>query len=350
MLIPVSHILPLTTIQRRRFLPMAGKVLVRAGQEVTADEVIATTDAFASHISLDLERGLGVPRGKITQYLKRKVGDEVSEGAVIANRSGMLGRSVRAPRAGKIVTVGGGQVLLQVSQKPFQLKAGIPGTVIQVEADYGAIIQATGAWVQGVWGNGKVSTGSLSLAVEQPNQAITTKDLDPSLRGQILLAGYCVDPKVFEELMHFKMRGLILGSMSTRLIPMAMKMPYPVMVLDGFGSLGINMAAFRLLSSNIEREASLNAAVFNHATGQRPEVIIAMKGQGAPPVPMDLQTISVGQQVHILRAPHQGKVGTIERLLGVVRMPNGLRAEAAEVIISEKDSALVPLANLEILG
>jgi hypothetical protein len=350
MLISVSHILPLTTIQRRRFLPVAGKVLVRAGQEVTSDEIIATTDAFASHISLDLERGLGIPKGKITQYLKRKVGDEVSEGAVIATRSGMIGRSVRAPRAGKLVAVGGGQALLQVSQKPFELKAGIPGTVIQVEADYGAIIQTTGAWVQGVWGNGKISSGNLALAVEQPDQAITTKDLDPSLRGQIILAGYCVDPKVFEDLIAFKMRGLVLGSMSTRLIPIAMKMPYPVMVLDGFGAMGINMAAYRLLSTNVEREASLNAAVFNHQTGQRPELIIPMKGQGAPPVPMDLQTISVGQQVHVLRAPYQGKVGTIERLLGVVRMPNGLRVEAAEVNLTEKDSALVPLANLEILG
>lgn len=350
MLIPVSHTLPLTTVQRRRFLPTPGKVLVRAGQEVTADEVIAITDAFSNHISIDLERGLGVPKGKVNQYLKRKVGDEVAEGAVIASRSGAIGRSVRAPKAGKLVTVGGGQVLLQVKQKPFELKAGIPGTVIQVEADYGAIIQTSGAWVQGVWGNGKVSTGGLALAVEQPDQAITVSDLDPALRGLVLLAGYCVDPKVFDELAKFKMRGLILGSMATRMIPYAMKAPYPVIVLDGFGAMGINQAAFRLLSTNVERDVSLNAALFDRQTGQRPEVIIPMKGQGAPPVPMDLQNVEVGQQVHILRAPYQGKVGTIERLLGVVRFPNGLRVEAAEVSLGEEDRALVPLANLEILG
>jgi hypothetical protein len=317
---------------------------------VVADEVIAITDAFANHISIDLERGLGVQKGKIAQYLKRKVGDEVSEGAVIASRSGIIGRSIRAPRAGKLVTVGGGQVLLQVSQKPYELKAGIPGTVIQVEADYGAIIQTTGAWVQGVWGNGKVSTGSLALAVEQPDQAVTTKDLDPAERGLILLAGYCIDPKVLEEFAKYKMRGLILGSMSTRLIPVAMRMPYPIMVLDGFGTMGINLTAFRLLSTNIEREISMNAAVFNRQTGQRPEIVIPMKGQGAPPVPMDLQTVSVGQQVHILRAPYHGKVGTIERMVGTIRFPNGLRVEAAEISIGEKEKALVPLANLEILG
>jgi hypothetical protein len=350
MLIPVSHTLPLTTVQRRRFLPTPGKVLVRAGQEVTADEVIAVTDAFASHISIDLERGLGVPKGKVTQYLKRKIGDEIAEGAVIASRSGVIGRSVRAPRAGKLVTVGGGQVLLQVKQKPYELKAGIPGTVIQVEADYGAIIQTTGAWVQGVWGNGKISTGGLALAVEQPDQAITSKDLDPAQRGLILLAGYCVDPQVFEELAKFTMRGLILGSMATRLIPVAMRAPYPVIVLDGFGAMGINQAAFRMLSTNVERDVSMNAAPFDRQSGQRPEVVIPMKGQGAPPVPMDLQNVEVGQLVHILRAPYQGQVGTIQRLVGVVRFPNGLRVEAAEVSLGEENTALVPLANLEILG
>ena len=282
MLIPVSHTLPLTTVQRRRFLPLAGKVLVRAGQEVTADEVIATTDAFASHISIDLERGLGVPKNKVAEHLKRKVGDEISEGAVIASRSGVVSRTVRAPRKGKLVTVSGGQVLLQVSQRPFELQAGIPGTVIQVEPDYGAIIQATGAWVQGVWGNGKVSTGLLTMPVEQPDKAISSKDLDTSQRGSILVAGYCADPHIFELITKFKINGLILGSMATRLIPVAMKTRFPVMVLDGFGAMGINMADFRLLSTNLEREVSLNAAIYEFNTGQRPELVIPMEGAGQP--------------------------------------------------------------------
>jgi hypothetical protein len=350
MLIPVTHTLPITTVQRRRFLPTPGKVLVRAGQEVTADEIIAVTDAFAKHLSIDLERGLGVPKGKVNQYLKRKIGDEIPEGGVIASRSGLLGRSVRAPQAGKLVTVAGGQVLLQVTQRPYELKAGIPGTVIQIEADYGAIIQTTGAWVQGVWGNGKISTGGLAMATQQPDDPLTSKDLDPALRSLILLAGYCVDPQVFEDMAKLTMKGLILGSMATRLIPIAMRAPFPVIVLDGFGSMGINMTAFRLLSTNVERNISLNAAPFQQQTGQRPEVIIPMEGQGAPPVPMDLQTVALGQPVHILRAPYQGQVGTIARMMGMVRFPNGLHAEAAEVAVSDEDTVLVPLANLEILG
>ena len=132
MLIPVTHILPLTTIERRRFLPIEGKVLVRAGQDVRADEVIATADVYAEHISLDLARGLGVPKNKVTSYLKRGISEEIPAGGVIATKAGLFSRVVRAPRAGKLVAVGGGQALLQVSHQPYELLAGIPGTVFKV--------------------------------------------------------------------------------------------------------------------------------------------------------------------------------------------------------------------------
>jgi hypothetical protein len=36
MLAPVTHILPLATVQRQRVLPVPGRVLVRKGQEVAA--------------------------------------------------------------------------------------------------------------------------------------------------------------------------------------------------------------------------------------------------------------------------------------------------------------------------
>ena len=92
MLIPVTHVLPLTTIERRRMLPVAGTVLVRSGQEVSATDVIATADIYAEHISLDLARGLGVPKNKVAEMLRRKIGEDVAEGAVIASRSGLVTR------------------------------------------------------------------------------------------------------------------------------------------------------------------------------------------------------------------------------------------------------------------
>ena len=350
MLIPVTHILPVTTIERRRLLPIAGTVLVRAGQEVRAEEVIATADLKGEHISLDLARGLGVPKNKTTSYLKRDIGEDIPEGGVIASRAGLVSRVVRAPKAGKLVAVGGGQALLQISRKPFELKAGIPGTVSKIEADYGAIIQVTGAWIQGVWGNGQISSGGLYVAADSPEHVLQSKDLDPSQRGQVMFAGYCNNPQLLDTLGKIKMRGLILGSMDTRLRPMAARLPYPIMVLEGFGKIPINPVAYRLLSTSAQRDTTLNAARFDRTTGERPEVIIPVAGQIGSSLPVDLEPLEIGKRVRMLQPPYRGLVGTVSRLAGIQRMPNGLRTESVEITLGEQEKVVVPVANIEILG
>lgn len=349
MLIPVTHILPLTIIERRRFLPVPGEVLVRAGQDVRADDIVAKANVHAEHISLDLSRGLGVPKGKVTDYLKRAIGENISEGGIIASKPGVVSRVVRVPKAGKLVAVGGGQALLQISRKPFELPAGIPGTVFKVEAELGVVIQCTGAWIQGVWGNGKIGVGGLFVCAESPDHVLTPKDVDPSHRGQIMLAGHCADPRVLELLITNKMRGLILGSMATRLMPAAAKMPYPIIVLDGFGKMPINTAAFQLLSTSDARETTLNATPYNRDTGERPEAILPVSGDIAANVPVDLTHIEAGKLVRITKTPYHGQVGTVENLLDFAKMPNGLLANAAEVAFSDEEKVVVPLANLEIL-
>lgn len=350
MFVPVTHILPLTIIERRRMLPVAGSVLVRTGQEVRAEEVIAKANLYADHISLDLARGLGVPKHAVSGYLKRSIGDEVSEGSIIAQKAGMISRVVRAPKKGVLVAVGGGQALLQVNRRPYELKAGIPGVVTKIVADYGAVIQVSGAWIQGVWGNGKIGTGGLFVVAETPSDEVRAKDLDPSQRGQVMFAGYCGSVDVLEQLASIKMRGLILGSMPTRLRPAAAQMPYPIMVLEGFGRIPVNPVAFKLLSTSGQREITLNAAQVDQATGTRPEIIIPVAGGQISARPVSLEHIEEGKQVRVLRAPYQGKVGTVHALPGKVRMPNGLRAEAVEVLLNEEDKVLLPLANIEILG
>ena len=350
MLIRATHILPLTTIERRRVLPVAGTILVRAGQEVTADEVIATADIHAEHITLDLARGLGVPKGKVTGYLRRTISENVPEGGVIASRSGVVSRTVRAPQAGKLVAVGGGQALLQVSRTPYKLLAGIPGTVFKVEGDTAVVIQTRGAWVQGLWGNGKVGVGGLYVAAKSPDHVFTIKDVDPSQRGQVMFAGHCTDVKLLEQLMQIKMRGLILGSMETRIMPAAAKMPYPIMVLEGFGKIPINDAAFKLLSTSGEREISLNASVYNRISGERPEAVIPHGGEINASMPVELDMLDVGKRVRILRAPYQSSIGTVTEVSGVTQLPNGLRTETVEVTLSTEEKVTIPVANIEILG
>jgi hypothetical protein len=332
-------------------LPVEGIVLVRAGQEVKANEVIAQAEINPEHISLNLERGLGVPKHKVSNYLKRAIGDDIPEGGVVASRSGMFSREVRAPRAGKLVAVGGGQALLQVSNRPFDLLAGIPGTVLEIKADQGAVIQTTGAWIQGVWGNGQLDVGPLQSIPQQTNQSITPGQLDSSYEGSIVLAGHCGDWAALEKGAEIRLKGLILGSMATRMIPVASRVPYPIILIDGFGKIPMNSAAYNLLSTNVQREVTLNAMHYNPLTGDRPEVIIPLSRVENPPMPINISQVKASDRVRILRQPYQGAIGTVDSVLpGVTRFPSGLQLEASEVVLEDGEKVVVPLANIEVLG
>ena len=351
MLTQVVHILPLAKIRRQRFLPVAGTVLVRAGQDVKADDVIARANINAEHITLDIERGLGVPRTKIMDYMKRSIGDDIPEKSVVASRSGMFSRVVRAPRAGKLVAIGGGQALLQVSNRPFELRSGIPGSVVEITADFGATIQTTGAWIQGVWGNDRLGVGLLHVISEEAGNVLTSAQLDPSFRGGILMAGHCGDQKTLEMISEMKMKGLILGSIPTKLLPIAHKMPYPIIVIDGFGKIPMSNSAYNLLSTNAQREVTLNAMKYDLLTGDRPEIIIPLTGVDNPPIPINLGRLNAGDRVRIIRAPYMGAIGMVNTIFpSSIRFPSGLQTEAAEIILEDEEKAVVPLANIEVLG
>ncbi|MBW8010213.1 MAG: hypothetical protein FVQ83_03075 [Chloroflexi bacterium] len=351
MIAHVTHILPLASIRRKRILPIKGTVLVRAGQKVTPTDIIAQADLTPEHIVLDIARGLGVSPNKAASYITREIGDEISEGSKVASRSGFASRVVRSPFPGRLVSISGGQVLIEIKNKPFQLKAGIPGSIASIEAERGAIIETNGAWIQGVWGNGKVDYGQLTILSKDLDHIVTPDGFDVSQRGTMMLGGYCNQAKALETAADVPIRGLILSSLAPKLISTAIKMPYPIIVLEGFDQVKMNSAAHTLLTTNESRELAINAESYNRFEGKRPEIVIPLQGAGDSPTPLNVETFTQGQKVRILRSPHASTVAKITFVQpGLTRFPSGLRAAAANVELEDGEKAVVPLANIEVLG
>jgi transcription antitermination factor NusG len=139
--------------------------------------------------------------------------------------------------------------------------------------------------------------------------------------------------------------------MATNLIPVAARMPYPIIVLDGFGQNPVNSAAHTLLVTNEGREITINAEPYDRFSGKRPEAIIPLPPAGEPRIPRNVTRFTAGQQVRVVRAPFAHKVGVIEALSPeAVAFPSGLRLPAARVEFSDGNKELVPLANIEVLG
>lgn len=351
MLAPTHHILPLTAILRERRLPIAGTVIARPGQKVSATDVIAEAKWSHEHVLIDVANALHLPAQAADRLIRCKTGDVLPAGSVVAVGGRPIRKSIKTPKQGRVVAAGGGQVLLETGETSIQLRAGIPGLVVDLIPGYGVILQNFGSLIQGVWGNGRIGTGSLVNIMEQADSVFSAISLDVSRRGSIILGGMCREAESLQAAGEMQVRGLILSSILPSLLPLAGQMRYPIMVTDGFGSLPMNSAAWKLLSTNVDREATLNAEAYDRYTGARPEVIIPLPVAQEPPEPRRLEEFAAGQMVRMRRPPSPGSIGTIAALRpGQSMLPSGVRAPAAEVKLESGETVLVPLVNLEVVG
>lgn len=351
MLAPVTHVLPLTTIVRERVLPVAGKVSAHVNQRVNPTDVIAEATFAREHVLLDVARTFGVSAAAADKLIKVHEGDRLIANALVAEAGGIFPRSIRAPRAGRVMVAGSGQVLMEVGDTRIELRAGLPGVVTQVLPERGVVIRTAGALVQGVWGNGRIDNGLMISLLEKPDDVLTADRLDVSLRGSVILGGHVRDAETLKVAAELPIRGLIISSLPSALITNAYQVRYPILVMEGFGAIPMNSAAFKLLTTSNKREATVNAEHFDRYSGNRPEVIIPLPISNEPPEPSKYEHFAVGQQIRMRRPPNAGMIGTLSNLpAGLSTLPNGLRVMAADVKLENGESALVPLVNLEVVG
>ena len=351
MLAPVLHVLPLATITRERTLPVAGKVNVHVNQRVNPTDVIAEANYAREHVLLDVARTFGVSASAADKMIKVNQGDRVMQNAMIAESGGMFPRTIKAPRAGRVMVVGSGQVLMEVGDTRVELRAGLPGVVTQVLPERGVVIRTAGALIQGVWGNGRIDNGLMVNLMQKPDDILSGERLDVSLRGSVILGGHVRDVETLRAAAELPVRGLILSSILSSLLVTAYQMRYPILVTEGFGALPMNSAAYRLLTTNDKREATVNAEHFDRYNGNSPEVIIPLPVSSDPPEPNPFEMFTVGQTVRLRRPPNAGMIGTLSALpSGLSLLPSGLRAPAAEIRLENGETVLVPLVNMEVVG
>jgi hypothetical protein len=347
---PITHILAGTSFRRERLLPMNGRVLARRGQQVSPIDVVAEAVLNPEHMLLDIARGLGLSAQQADKLLQCKAGDEVGEGDILAGRLGIGRRVVRAPFPGRVMVAGEGQILLQLDGQPQELKAGYPGLVVDLIGERGVIIETSGALIQGVWGNGHINYGLLSVQALAPNAFLAVEQLDISLRGMVILGSICTDERVLQAAEELPVRGLILGSMDSALVPLALRLSYPIILIEGFGHLPLNPQAFKLLTSGERCETAINAEPWNRLASTRPEIVLAAPSQSNLQPLQDVATFNPGQTVRMISRPYHGRLGMLETLhYGLNKLPNGLSAPAADVRLENGEVVLIPLANLEIL-
>ena len=345
----MTQIHSLTLIRRNRLLPVPGEINVRPGQKVHPTDVVAQASIPSRHYLVDVGRVLSARTSEAAEKLIiRKPGEILEKHDIIAETGGMFSRVIRTPGPGRVVSIHKGRVLIEAESEEIALKAGFTGHVSRVIADRGVSIETYGALIQGVWGNGRIDCGPLVVEESSMEGELSSSALGVTARGTIVMAGTCSSEEMLDLAKSIEIGGLILGSMPSVLIPIVQVLPFPVILLSGFGKMGMDEVSRRVLVNNSGREVSMNAVRWNRLTGDRPEIYIPLPAEAEPS--STESAFSVGQKVRVHSGTYAGMVGNIDQILpGFTQLPSGLRTNAAKVKFDQRSGEIFPLVNLDIV-
>jgi len=346
-----TQVTPLTTIRRERILPVPGDVLVRIGERVEPTQVVARADLPGDFRILHIAHSLGVPVSRVKRCLQVNLGDEVQRGQVIARRGRLSANSVKSPIDGAVTAIGGGRILIEAPPAPLELRAYVYGVVSNVLAHYGAVIETTGALIQGAWGAGGESLGALKCMVKNPNESLQAKAIDPSCHGMILVGGAGISDAALRRAQELQVRGIVVGGLPPELLSLVAQLPFPLVATECIGAVPMSTPIFRLLATHDGREASISGRMQPRWGIVRPEIIIPLPAGTLPPTQIQPGApLTVGTRVRLVRAPYVGAVGTVVALPAHAHpIETGARVHGAQVDIGQEAPVFVPLVNLEIL-
>ncbi|MFQ5942987.1 MAG: hypothetical protein ACE5JF_05490 [Anaerolineales bacterium] len=341
----------MTKVQRERKLEGPGVLTVRVREKVQSTDVIAEVQPQPRHHFLDLASALGVSDTEAARLLRVDLGSRVEAGQVLAGPAGIARRTVRAPANGKVISLSRGRVLFEAREGARTVHAGVPGEVSGSDGASSVVISAVGALVQGAWGNGRRGWGVLRDVGESRSARLEPSELDMILRGAVVLVGVVDNAQSLQQATEIPIRGLVSGSMASELIPIALHMPYPILLTEGFGDTPMNSPTYDLLSTNAGREANLEASLLEPYEPQQPDILIPLPATQELKRPERIVQLQPGVQVRALRAPHAGAVGNLLHLMpGVESFPSGILARSAMVELEGIGSVAMPLSNLEVIA
>ncbi|MCJ7492255.1 MAG: hypothetical protein MUP15_08940, partial [Dehalococcoidia bacterium] len=316
-------------VRRQRHLPLDGDVLVKVGDRVDGDQVIARSELPGDVEMVNVSHRLGCLPAEVEERMLKKAGEEVEEGEVIARSSSLFGlykNECQAPVTGTIETVSKvtGQVLIRKPPMPIELTAYVPGEVTQVLEGRGAVVEAEAAMVQGIFGIGGETLGEILVAVNGPDMPLQASQLGDGAAGKVVLGGKSANLAALKRAQEVGVSALVVGGIEAadleefmgRAIGVAITgsedVGLTLVVTEGFGDIEMSARTFELLAAREGQRASVNGATQIRAGVIRPEVIIPVQttvGPGVGAVAAGAAGLKVGDAVRIIREPFFGVLG-----------------------------------------
>lgn len=361
-----------TVVRKRRLLPIPGEVLVRVGDRVRAEDVVARAELPGRVHVVNVANLLGVAPDEVREFLSKQEGQEVAAEEVIAETKPFIKwfkTEVRSPIQGKLESVSQvtGQILLREPPQRLNLLAYVDGSVVEVLPRQGVVVESHCSMVQGIFGIGGETWGELAPAVKASDEALTPALLSPAMKGKIVVGGAFLGIDTMTRAREIGVAGLVVGGVHDKdlrellgydlgvAITGTERVGFTLVITEGFGEIPMAPKTFQLLSAYAGERASLSGATQIRAGVIRPELLIP-RGQGGPqdrqeePATGERAGIKPGDQVRIIRDPLFGRIG---RVIGLPPDLKKIETESdvrvIEVDFGEGATAVIPRANVEII-
>jgi len=360
-----------TIIRKTRRLPIKGEVLVREGDMVEADTVVARAYLPGILQTVRVAQTLGIEPKQIREVLKVKEGDTVEKEQVIAETKGFFGlfRGIcKSPVRGTVELISPvtGHVGVREPPTVIEVNAYVRGRVVQVMPEEGAVIETQGAFVQGIFGVGGERQGILRMLVQSPDEVLTEAHLTDDLAGAIVVGGAGIESGALRKAARLGIVGIVAGGIRDAdlveflgfdigvAITGQEDIPLSIIVTEGFGVMRMAQRTFNLLKRLEGQRASINGATQIRAGVIRPEIVVPLEVAEHPLEAMptaESQQLNIGVPIRIIREPYFGKLGRVRALPpDLVEIESGARVRVLEAELEDGTVVTVPRANVEIIA
>ena len=355
-------------VTKERRLPLPGEVLVKVGDRVNFDTVIAKSEVPGDPYIVKASQILGVEAEELQPYVTRKKGDKVRKGEILAQYValfGMFKKFAYSPIDGTVETISqvSGQIVVRPPPTPIAVTAYIPGTIVRIIPNEGAFVETKASYIQGIFGLGGETQGKIRVSVKNPDDVLMPELVSTSDKGCILVGGSQVTLDTVKKAIQVGAAGIVVGGMSYadiiqftgEVIGVAItgqeELGLTLIITEGIGRIAMSMRTFDLLKKFEGSIVSMNGATQIRAGVIRPEIVKPLLEPVEEEKALDLVGgMTVGTPVRIIRDPYFGLIGRVSALpVDLQKITTESHVRVLEVELEEGRRVLVPRANVEII-
>ncbi len=367
---PGLRVTKAAVIRKERKLPLPGEVLVKKGDRVNAEDIVARTELPGNVQPINVAGLLSVPPEDVPSLMLKKEGEAVKKGEPIAQSKGFFGlfkSTVTAPADGIIESISRitGQVILREPPIPVEVNAYVDGVIVDIFENEGVVVETKASFIQGIFGIGGERIGYIKALVHNPEDELTPDLITPDCEGKILIGGSFVTAEALEKAVKVKAVGIVVGGIDDKnlrnflgydigvAITGSEQKGITLVITEGFGKLRMAKKTFELLTSLDGKKASINGATQIRAGVIRPEVIVPLDEEVEIKEEKSEELkegLVIGSLVRVIREPYFGMLGRVTALPPELReIETEAKVRVLELELEDGRKVIIPRANVEII-